>query len=171
MEGMSLTDQLTNLPNRRNFNMRLTIEWRIAIRESQPISFLMIDIDYFKIYNDRYGHQQGDAVLRIIANGIQKTVKRPSDFAARWGGEEFAVLLPNTDAEGAMNIAESIRMNIEKEDVTLTNGEITKVTVSIGVNSQFPKRDESLEAFIFVADKELYKAKENGRNLVCSSHS
>jgi diguanylate cyclase (GGDEF)-like protein len=171
MEGMSLTDQLTNLPNRRNFNMRLTIEWRIAIRESQPISFLMIDIDYFKIYNDRYGHQQGDEVLRIIANGIQKTLKRPSDFAARWGGEEFAVLLPNTDADGAMNIAELIRKNIEKEDVTLTNGEITKVTVSIGVNSQFPKRDESLEAFIFVADKELYNAKEKGRNIVCSPNS
>jgi diguanylate cyclase (GGDEF)-like protein len=167
MEGMSLTDQLTNLPNRRNFNMRLTIEWRIAIREMQELSFLMIDIDYFKIYNDRYGHQHGDEVLRLIASGIQQTLKRPGDFAARWGGEEFAVLLPNTDSEGALNIAESIRKNIEKMDIPLANGEVTKVTVSIGVNTQAPARESSLETFIYIADKELYKAKEMGRNRVC----
>jgi diguanylate cyclase (GGDEF)-like protein len=167
MEYMSLTDQLTGLPNRRNFDMRLDIEWRIAVREKQSISFLMIDIDYFKKFNDRYGHQQGDNVLRIIAKTISQTLKRPGDFAARWGGEEFAVLLSNTNAKGALKVAENIRANIENKNVPMDDGSIDKLTVSIGVDTQEPEQDSSLDTFIFAADKELYKAKEMGRNKVC----
>jgi diguanylate cyclase (GGDEF)-like protein len=159
LEYMSLTDPLTGLPNRRNFDMRLDIEWQIAIREKQAISFLMLDIDNFKKYNDFYGHQQGDDVLCIIAKIIEQTPKRPGDFVARWGGEEFAVLLSNTEEKGALKVAEAIRANVEQ----------TYITVSIGVNTQFPEQDSSLESFIAVADKELYKAKDAGRNKVCSS--
>jgi diguanylate cyclase (GGDEF)-like protein len=157
LEYLSLTDQLTGLPNRRNFDMRLDIEWRIAIREKQAISFMMLDIDDFKSYNDKFGHQQGDEVLRIIAKTIEQTLKRPSDFVARWGGEEFAILLSNTGVEGALKIAELIRVNVEK----------TNITVSIGVNTQSPEQSSSLESFISVADKELYKAKGMGKNRVC----
>jgi diguanylate cyclase (GGDEF)-like protein len=166
LEYMSLTDQLTGLPNRRNFDMRLDIEWRIAIREKQSISFLMLDIDHFKSYNDRYGHQQGDEVLRWIAKTIEKTLKRPGDFVARWGGEEFAILLSNTNATGALKIAEDIRTNVEDMKVPLLDGTIVKLTVSIGLNTQAPE-NSPLEAFISVADKELYRAKETGRNRVC----
>jgi diguanylate cyclase (GGDEF)-like protein len=167
LEYMSLTDSLTGLPNRRNFDMQLDIEWQIAIREKQTISFLMLDIDYFKNYNDMYGHQQGDEVLRIIAKIIEQTPKRPGDFVARWGGEEFAVLLSNTDTKGALKVAEAIRTNIEKTNL-LVNGFATKLTVSIGVNTQSPEQDSSLTSFISVADKELYKAKDSGRNRICN---
>jgi diguanylate cyclase (GGDEF)-like protein len=173
LEYMSLTDTLTSLPNRRNFDMQLDIEWQIAIREKQTISFLMIDIDDFKLYNDKYGHQQGDEILRIIARTIESTPKRPGDFVARWGGEEFAVLLSNTSVDGALKVAEAIRENIENTSVLLANGSVTKLTISIGVNTQAPSQGSSLEDFIAVADKELYRAKEAGRNKVCcfSIHS
>jgi diguanylate cyclase (GGDEF)-like protein len=168
-EYMSLTDPLTGLPNRRNLDMRLDIEWRIALREKQQISFLMVDIDHFKNYNDQYGHQQGDEVLRTIAKTIKRTPKRPGDFVARWGGEEFAVLLSNTNSAGALKIAEAIRANVEKMNVPLSNGIVVKLTVSVGVNSLVPEQNNSLETFVSAADKELYKAKEAGRNRVCVS--
>jgi diguanylate cyclase (GGDEF)-like protein len=169
LEYMSLTDPLTGLPNRRNFDMRLDIEWQIAIREKQRISFLMLDIDHFKHYNDLYGHQQGDEVLRIIARTIENTPKRPGDFVARWGGEEFAVLLSNTGINGAIKMAESIRANIEKANVFVNEfaGKYAKLTVSIGINTQSPEKGSSLKSFISVADKELYRAKKAGRNRVC----
>jgi diguanylate cyclase (GGDEF)-like protein len=169
LEYLSLTDQLTGLPNRRNFDMRLDIEWRIAIREKQEISFLMLDIDHFKDYNDGYGHLQGDEVLFMIAKIIEHALKRPGDFVARWGGEEFAVLLSNTDASGALKIAESIRADVENMNVSLSNGVTAKLTVSIGVSTQIPEPDSSLDDFISAADKELYRAKGTGRNRICYS--
>jgi diguanylate cyclase (GGDEF)-like protein len=168
LEHMSLTDPLTGLPNRRNFDTHLDIEWRIAIREKKEISFLMLDIDHFKMYNDKYGHQQGDEVLRMIAKTIKQTLKRPGDFVARWGGEEFAVLLPNTNAVGALTVAESIRANVENMNVPLVNGVVVKVTVSIGAHTQSPEHGSLLDVLVSVADKELYRAKETGRNRVCS---
>ncbi|MDR2733002.1 MAG: GGDEF domain-containing protein [Fibromonadaceae bacterium] len=167
LEYMSLTDQLTGLPNRRNFDIRLDMEWRIAIREKQAISFLMLDIDDFKMHNDKHGHQHGDEVLQMIAKTIEKTLKRPGDFAARWGGEEFAVLLSNTDAKGALKIAESIRANVEKMNVPLYSGIKIKVTVSIGVKAEKPEPGSSLATFISIADSELYNAKRTGKNKVC----
>jgi diguanylate cyclase (GGDEF)-like protein len=166
LEYMSLTDQLTGLPNRRNFDMRLDLGWRMAIREKQPISFFMLDIDDFKTYNDSYGHQQGDQVLRMIAKTIERTLKRPGDFAARWGGEEFAVLLYNTGTNGALKIAESIRANVENIKMPMPNGSLAQLTVSVGINTQAPVHGDSLESFISIADKELYKAKEAGKNRV-----
>ncbi len=160
LEHMSMTDQLTNIPNRRNFNNRLNLEWRSAIRDKLPLSFLMLDIDKFKECNDTYGHQEGDMILKAVARTLEQTVKRPGDLVARWGGEEFTVLLPNTNSQGALMVAESIRANIEKETI---------VTASIGVNTQIPEQNSSIDKFISATDNALYKAKEMGRNRVCTS--
>ena len=169
IERLSMIDQLTNIPNRRSFDEKLQIEWRQAIREQTPISMLMMDIDHFKDLNDTYGHQQGDIVLQKIADVIMPAVKRPGDFAARWGGEEFVVLLPNTVLEGAMEVAEQIRKNIEKTVVHCANGSHLKLTISIGVNSLTPAVKSSIDAFISGADKALYAAKAAGRNKVVSN--
>jgi diguanylate cyclase (GGDEF)-like protein len=163
---MSMIDQLTNLPNRRCFDERLQMEWKQAVREQTPISLLMMDIDSFKNINDTYGHQQGDIVLKIIAKTFPQAFKRPADFAARWGGEEFIALLPNTRLEGAMEMAEKIRSDIEKIAIPYNEGETIKITISIGVNSLVPELKSSTNAFISNADKALYAAKAAGKNKV-----
>jgi diguanylate cyclase (GGDEF)-like protein len=167
LEHISLTDQLTKLPNRRNFDMRLDIEWLKAIRKKHAISLLMLDIDNFKDYNDEFGHLQGDEALCAIAKIIEKRLKRSGDFVARWGGEEFVALIPNTNSDNVEKMANLIREDVEQADVHLSNGIVTKLTISIGVNTQVPEHGNSLNDFISVADEELYKAKESGRNKVC----
>ena len=169
IERLSMIDQLTNIPNRRSFDNRLNMEWNRAIREKAPISLLMMDVDKFKNYNDTYGHQQGDLVLQTVASVYSKTLKRSGDFAARWGGEEFAVLLPMTDMCGALPIAENIRANIESTVIPAPDGTSTVVTVSIGVHSQTPSQNDSMDDFISKADNALYTAKETGRNRVCNT--
>ena len=166
IERISMIDQLTKMPNRRSFDERLSMEWSRAIREQTPISLFMLDIDKFKNYNDTFGHQQGDVALRSVAKILLSSSRRSSDFAARWGGEEFAILLPNTPLVNAMDVAEKIRVNIENEVIPRAGNPPTKVTASIGVSSQIPARDSSLEAFISASDKALYAAKAAGRNLV-----
>jgi diguanylate cyclase (GGDEF)-like protein len=168
IERMSLIDQLTNIPNRRCFDQHLQMEWKQAMREKTPISLLMLDIDDFKNVNDTYGHQQGDIVLQMVAKTFPLAFRRPIDFAARWGGEEFIALLPNTHLEGAMEIAEKIRADIEKTR-TPYSGEVIMITISIGVNSLVPVQNSSLNAFISNADKALYAAKEAGKNRVFSA--
>jgi diguanylate cyclase (GGDEF)-like protein len=168
IERLSMIDQLTSLPNRRNFDERLNMEWKQSIREKWPISLLMIDIDKFKNINDNYGHQQGDIILQIVARTFHKSFKRPSDFAARWGGEEFVVLLPNTPMDGALDVAERIRTDVEATDIFYTDGSKIRVTISIGVNSLVPLHDNSINEFISKADKALYAAKDSGRNKVVS---
>ena len=167
IEYLSMTDQLTNIPNRRSFDERLGLEWRLAKREHKSISLLMMDLDKFKDVNDEYGHQQGDVVLQTIAKLIPMSFRRPGDFAARWGGEEFAVLLPNTPLENAVGIAEKIRASIEDAQIPCHNGSIIKITVSIGVNTQIPSQSSAVDDFILKADTALYAAKEAGRNKVC----
>ena len=169
VEDLSMTDPLTGIANRRSFDLQLNTEWRRAIREKSSIGILMMDVDRFKIYNDTYGHQQGDVALQTVAKTLAKTLRRPADFAARWGGEEFAILLPLTDMEGALNIAELIRKNIEAAIISCADGTQANVTASIGVNVQIPAQNDSMEEFIFNADKALYTAKETGRNRVCKS--
>jgi len=164
---LSMTDQLTNIFNRRGFDNQLFKEWRRMIREKSSIGVLMLDVDKFKIYNDTYGHQQGDVVLKEVAKILTQSAWRPSDFAARWGGEEFIVLLPNTDLNGALDVAERIRRNIENTGIPCANGSITNVTISIGVNALTPAQNDSVLDFIAQADKALYTAKETGRNKVC----
>jgi diguanylate cyclase (GGDEF)-like protein len=168
IERMSLIDQLTNIPNRRCFDQHLQMEWKQAMREKNPISLLMLDIDDFKNVNDTYGHQQGDIILQMVANTFPRAFRRPIDFAARWGGEEFIALLPNTHLEGAMEIAEKIRADIEKTRTPCSGG-VIEITISIGVNSIVPVQNSSLNAFISNADKALYAAKEAGKNRVLSA--
>lgn len=166
IEFLSTTDQLTNIPNRRAFDNRLALEWARSIRDSQEISILLADMDRFKDYNDTYGHQQGDAALLNAARLLGQSLERSTDFCARWGGEEFVVLLPHTDSAGAFTIAEKIRENIEGAIVMLQDGSATKMTISIGINSMVPAQGNPVSKFISGADKALYAAKEAGRNRV-----
>ena len=166
IEKLSLSDQLTGLPNRRAFEERIKIEWARAIREKNPISILITDIDKFKDYNDTYGHLQGDAVLKAIGKAFSGVIKRAADFIARWGGEEFIIVLPNTNSAGALDIAEQIRKSAEAAKIPCSNGVITNITVSIGVNSREPPSGK-LNDFFQGADIALYDAKRKGRNCVC----
>jgi len=168
IEYLSMHDQLTKLPNRRSFDERLNMEWNQAIREQTALSLLMVDLDNFKRINDMYGHPQGDIVLQMAAKIFPCTLKRPGDFTARWGGEEFVVLLPNTSLSGAMDIAEKIRANIEKMEIPCADGPALKITASIGVNSQLPVKGSPRTPFILGADKALYGAKQAGKNKVFS---
>ena len=170
IERLSMTDQLTNLPNRRSFEIRLNTEWARALREQTPLSMFMMDVDKFKNYNDTYGHQQGDVALQAVSEILVQTAKRPGDFAARWGGEEFVVLLPNTDSRGALIFAEHVRKRIENMDISCANGHSAKITVSIGVNTLVPGHNSACNEFISKADTALYTAKDKGRNKVCHIH-
>ena len=166
IERIGLIDPLTKISNRRGFDNRFSTEWGRAIREQTPISLLIMDIDKFKTYNDTYGHQQGDVALKAFAEIASQTINRSTDFVARWGGEEFVILLPNTSIEGAAEIAENVRRNVESTDVPTEDGVITKMTVSIGANSIIPDAGALSDDFINKADQALYKAKESGRNRV-----
>ena len=167
IESLSSIDPLTGIPNRRSFDERLHLEWGRALRTGTPISVLLFDLDNFKNYNDTYGHMQGDVMLRAVANIFAQELKRAVDFVARWGGEEFIALLAHTDAYGATEIAERMRMQIENAVIPLTDGRATKATVSIGINSQVPMPNDSVDDFVRHADKALYTAKAEGKNRVC----
>ena len=167
IENLSMIDQLTNIPNRRSFEDRLRQEWNRAIRNQEPVSVLFIDVDKFKNYNDTYGHLQGDKALQSVADVLAKALKRSVDFAARWGGEEFAVLLSNTEGDQAFTIAENIRKQVAETKIPLDDGQITYSNISIGINSQTPSIDCSVDDFIRCADDSLYTAKQEGRNRVC----
>ena len=168
IEKISLTDTLTKIPNRRNFDKHMDSEWKRAIREELSIGMIMIDADHFKNFNDNYGHQQGDVALQTLAHVISTSIRRGSDFAARWGGEEFTVLLPNTEADGVLRVAENIRKNVEKviiprvDDASLG----LNITISVGGVAEIPTATSSMEDFIKKSDEALYKAKESGRNRV-----
>ena len=164
IEQISLIDPLTKISNRRGFENRLNMEWSRAFREKIPISILMIDLDKFKNYNDTYGHQQGDAALRAFADVSMKTIMRAVDISARWGGEEFVILLPGTNSVGAAEVAERLRVNTENRIIPTDEGIETRITVSIGVNTVIPDGDDSISDFIKKADQALYKAKNAGRN-------
>jgi diguanylate cyclase (GGDEF)-like protein len=167
IEHLSMVDQLTEIPNRRSFDNQLKTEWSRAVRESKPISVLIVDVDNFKKYNDQYGHPQGDAALKAIAGIFTDTLKRATDFTARLGGEEFAILLPGTDLRGALEIAGEILYNVENASILLSDGTVTKLTVSIGINTQSPTQEDSIDFLVKYADRALYAAKETGRNKIC----
>jgi diguanylate cyclase (GGDEF)-like protein len=169
INNMCITDQLTGIANRRGFDVHMKREWGRTLREKSPLGVLLIDADGFKNYNDTYGHQQGDVALQMIASAITSCMKRATDIAARWGGEEFIALLPNTDAGGTIEVGEKIRKKIEQIDIPLLNGDFTKLTVSVGANSIIPTLSCSVSEFIAKADKALYKAKQLGKNQVCRS--
>lgn len=166
LAAFSMKDQLTGIPNRRSFDNRIDLEWQRAIRERTPVSILIMDIDHFKIYNDTFGHQQGDVTLQVIANTIRDSLKRKVDFSARWGGEEFVILLPGTDAAGALSVAENIRKAIENAEIPCEDVRGQRATISIGVNTQIPEQESLIGDFVSGADAALYRAKEEGRNRI-----
>lgn len=165
LESLSTLDGLTGISNRRSFDNYIDMSLKNCARADKPISLIMADIDFFKNYNDNYGHLQGDDCLIKVAKAMASSIKRPLDFVARYGGEEFAVILPETDEEGAKVIAETIRKNVE--DLKITHEHSTAapyVTLSLGIETMMPKADYSANELIENADKALYKAKQNGRN-------
>lgn len=167
LEKISNYDALTEIHNRRSFDEYISREWDRGIREKGELSIIMLDIDFFKQYNDTYGHLQGDDCLQQVAKGLSKCVSRSSDFVGRYGGEEFVILLPETHEEGAMEIAERARKIIEDLKIKHETSKIENyVTISLGVNTVIPTQDLNLKDFINNADGALYEAKKTGRNRV-----
>jgi diguanylate cyclase (GGDEF)-like protein len=165
LEKLVNIDGLTQVGNRRCFDDRLKMEWERLSRDLQPISLILFDIDYFKLYNDLYGHQMGDDCLTAIAQTVKQVLSRPADLVTRYGGEEFAVILPNTDIQGAFTVSEQIRTAVTTLGFAHQNSDIAEiVTVSLGVASLLPSLNQELSILIKQADIALYRAKEQGRN-------
>jgi len=170
LEDLSALDGLTGIPNRRRFNELLEQEWKRAARNSQWISLCMVDIDHFKAFNDNYGHLEGDECLKRVAAALKRAVWRPADVVARFGGEEFGVILPETDEEGAKIVSDRLRESVLKEKIPHEFSPVSDVvTVSIGVASAVPRPGSNYRAIIEEADRALYEAKRNGRNRVVVS--
>ncbi len=158
-------DQLTQIANRRCFDRTITVEIKKAKNSGTILSVLLLDIDHFKLYNDTYGHLEGDSCLKKVAAALTAMLKRPCDLAARWGGEEFVCLLPNTDSKGALKVAESLRAAIQNLRIPHVSSPVTDViTISVGVVSSNPLDDNTYNNLLEDADKALYCAKESGRN-------
>ena len=171
LRDLSYQDGLTGIANRRRFDEKLEQEWRRATRERQPLTLIMADIDFFKNYNDLYGHPTGDECLRKIAKVLQDATSRPGDLAARYGGEEFAAILPNTSLLGAEKVAEQIRSQVEALELPHANSSVSPwVTISLGIATRVPGNDEQDAALLEGADRALYKAKQQGRNRVVADH-
>lgn len=159
LEELSLTDALTGLPNRRQFDAIMRHDFELAVRDDQPLSVLMIDLDHFKWVNDTYGHQHGDAVLKAVAATLSEWA-RDADLVARWGGEEFVVLSPSTDSEGATTLGERLRRAVEA--IRLDDG--PGATITVGVAAR--RDNESADDLLGRADRALYRGKADGRNRV-----
>ena len=171
LEAISTVDSLTNLANRRNFDDAMQRELLRAQRSKTSISLIMLDIDFFKQYNDEYGHLAGDNCLRLISTVLQEIVKRPGDLAARYGGEEFCIIMPDTDQQGAVNLAEQIKKEVGSLKIPHVKSRIaTHVTVSMGTATMVPELHVTPNTLINAADKALYTAKKDGRNLIRSSN-
>ena len=167
LERLATRDGLTSVANRRSFDETLNMEWRRASRESRALSLLMIDVDFFKPYNDTYGHQGGDECLRQVAAAMSGVVKRASDCVARYGGEEFSILMPSTEPEGALIVAERIRAAVEALHLPHSGSKVADhVTVSIGVASMHVGSEGLSAGLVAAADAALYRAKHEGRNRV-----
>ncbi|MBI4747579.1 MAG: PleD family two-component system response regulator [Acidobacteria bacterium] len=166
LKALSYLDALTGIANRRHFDEALDQEWRRATRTNAPLSLVMIDIDFFKAFNDFYGHQGGDECLKQVAQVLSNTLKRAGDLAARYGGEEFAVVLPGTEAEGAAILADELRAKVESLSLEHHRAPSQIVTISLGVATAIPKEGISPESLIAIADRALYRSKKDGRNRV-----
>lgn len=169
---LSSADGLTGIANRRRFDEALLKEWRRCAREARPLALLLIDVDFFKPFNDNYGHQAGDECLKAVARALSQTLHRPSDLAARYGGEEFAVILPGTDEAGALAVAEALRAAVQQMGIAHRYSEVAPVvTISVGLACRTPKPGDET-GFIGLlkdADTALYRAKSEGRNRVVSA--
>ena len=165
LDKMAHEDALTGIANRRSFDTAAEREWEIALREQRPLSLLLLDVDFFKRYNDTYGHKDGDKCLQKVAGAVRQAMMRPADLAARYGGEEFVVLMPDTDAKGAIEVAERILRLVDECAIPHASSTVAPhVTVSIGVNTLTPVPGQPLDDAIRQADEALYRSKDRGRH-------
>ncbi len=170
LESLANIDGLTELPNRRLFDTVLATEWARASRTGSPLSLALMDVDFFKRYNDCYGHAMGDQALRLVARALHKRVQRRADTAARYGGEEFVVVMPETPPEGALELAEKLRLAVQRLGVAHKRSSAADcLTLSIGVACSATDAVSTAEALIERADERLYRAKKTGRNRVVGS--
>lgn len=167
LRRLSKTDGLLQIANRRHFDEVMLREWRRAVRGGQPLSLMILDIDHFKLYNDEYGHLEGDNCLKRVASVISLSFRRPADLVARYGGEEFAVIMPETEPANAFRLAEHIRENIEKLGIPHKASPTAEhVTISIGISSMLSQQGSTPAPLIHAADEALYDAKQSGRNCI-----
>jgi diguanylate cyclase (GGDEF)-like protein len=167
LKELSVNDELTGIYNKRGIREMGDKSFREAKREGNFISVIMIDIDYFKKYNDYYGHQSGDRCIIAVADTIKESCKRPCDIVGRYGGEEFIVILSGTDYEGTIIVADRIRENIFNLKIPHEKSETEKyISISAGIYTEKPKKNDNIENFIEKADENLYRAKKSGRNRV-----
>lgn len=170
LQRAALLDPLTKIANRRHFDHFLEKEWLRAIRSSEPLSLVVIDVDHFKLYNDTLGHAAGDACLRKVAAALQSHALRPTDIAARFGGEEFVLLFAETAAGTALKLAESVRSHVESLELPNPRSSTSSwLTVSVGVATIIPSQRDEVESFFVAADRAMYQAKEAGRNRVVAA--
>ncbi|MGF1602539.1 MAG: diguanylate cyclase domain-containing protein [Thermosynechococcaceae cyanobacterium] len=168
LRGLAMLDGLTQVPNRRHLDEYLLNQWSCHRRQQQPLSLIMIDVDYFKLYNDLYGHLIGDECLQKVAQAIDQTIKRSTDFVARYGGEEFTVVLPFTGIQGAGQVAKNIMAKIQGLQIPHASSPIgDQITLSMGLTSLVPQPEQSLKDLIQSADEAMYRAKQAGRNQLC----
>lgn len=167
LKKISSQDALTGIANRYSFDEYFSQEIKRAVRTKSALSLIMIDIDYFKNFNDTYGHQAGDKCLTEVAKVLDESLGRSGDLVARYGGEEFILVLPGTDEKGAISFAESLRAKVEDLQILHSDSQVNKfVTISLGVFTCYPDQTTTAEIIIEQADKALYKAKEKGRNQI-----
>ncbi|MEH1938649.1 MAG: PleD family two-component system response regulator [Nostoc sp.] len=165
LQRLVTIDGLTQVANRRRFEEYFNQEWQRMKRDQQSLSLILCDVDFFKLYNDTYGHRVGDRCLQEIAKAIKDIIKRPGDLVARYGGEEFAVILPNTDTEGASCVADKICHAVRTLAIPHKNSQVSShVTISVGFATEIPQPDSDLEEMIAAADRALYEAKAAGRD-------
>ena len=167
LERQASTDALTGIPNRHRFDQRLPEEWARHQRAGLPLSVALIDADFFKAFNDEYGHLAGDECLRSVARAIKTNIHRPGDFCARFGGEEFVVIQPNTDEQGSLRVAELIQRCIHVLEIPHARSSVSPhVTISIGISTTIPSLGRSHLEFLNDVDMALYRAKEEGRDRI-----
>lgn len=167
LSDLSMNDGLTSIANKRHFDNYMMMSWNQAYKHDSPLSLIMCDIDYFKEYNDNYGHLAGDKCLKVVAKTIEDSLYRQADFVARFGGEEFVIVLPDTSVEDALHVVNRIKDNLAKADLKHDFSPINnKVTLSFGITSSKVQDDDLLNDFIQEADIAMYEAKNSGRNTV-----
>ncbi|BAZ50684.1 response regulator receiver modulated diguanylate cyclase [Nostoc sp. NIES-4103] len=172
LKRLATIDGLTQIANRRKFEEYFSQEWRRMAREQKPLSLILCDVDYFKAYNDTYGHRAGDRCLQKVAKAIQSAARRSVDLVARYGGEEFAVVLPNTNTKGATQVAQAMCFAVRMLAIPHSNSQASSyVTLSAGVGTTIPVPGSDFEEMIVAVDRALYKAKLTGRDRVVINHS
>jgi diguanylate cyclase (GGDEF)-like protein len=168
LQLLSSRDGLTGIANRHAGSDFLSREWPRAIREQNYFSVIMLDIDYFKLYNDTHGHLQGDECLKNVAQALRRGIHRPADLLVRYGGEEFIAFLPDTNREGAFIVASALKSEVEVMQLPHGSSKASPyVTVSVGMASAIPDMNKPVEVLIDSADRALYRAKQEGRNRIC----